>query len=288
MVQPVMSAFLRSLILFAALLVHDGVCPAAMAQTAGSGRLASLHLAQARLNEDGSYWGLLEFTLADHVKTYWRTPGEAGLPPRFDWTASTNLADVTLSWPAPIRFEDGGGHSIGYEKTLSLPILIKPLDPSKPVQIDLTLDYAVCETLCLPLHERLRAVFNQSKGVTGAQQIALQKALQLVPKKQDLGSTEAPAVTRVISEGEMLRIDLRTDPAMTIQDIFVEGPDGWVFAGPLPLPPSGSEGQSFLVNVLERPERGASLANLTLAVTVTTPALSSETVLTLDKQGRAP
>ena len=285
MVQPVLSAFLRSLILFAALLVHDGFCPAAKAQTGGSNRLASLSLTQAQVNEDGSYWGLLEFTLANKVKTYWRTPGEAGLPPRFDWTASGNLADLTLSWPAPMRFEDGGGQGIGYEKSLSLPIHIKPHDPSKPVVIDLTLYYAVCETLCLPLHERIRAVFDKSKGVTGVQQTALQKALQRVPKKQNLGSPDAPSLMQVSGEDDMLRIALKRDPAMPVEDIFVEGPDGWVFGAPKPL--AGHE-QIFRVPILERPQRDASLAQLTLAVTLVTASLSSETVLTLDKQGRAP
>jgi DsbC/DsbD-like thiol-disulfide interchange protein len=265
------------------------LCPLlAHAQATASNKLASLNLSQAQLNDDGSYWGLLELTLAPHVKTYWRTAGEAGLPPRFDWTGSVNLADITLSWPAPIRFEDGGGHSIGYEKSLVLPLRVKPLDALKPVTLDLTLDYALCETLCLPMHERLRTVFDPSKAVTQARQIALQQALQRVPAKLELGSQDPLSVERVVSEEERLRLDLSIHSAWPIQDIFVEGPEGWVFGTPRPLDAETSPQRRFLVTVLERPERGARLANLTLAVTVVAPTKSAETVLTLDKHGRAP
>ena len=286
--QPVFSRSLRlltaCLILVSALL---GVSPL-QAQTVPPSKAATLHLSQAQINEDGSYWGILDITLNKQVKTYWRTPGEAGLPPRFDWTGSINLADVSLSWPVPIRFEDGGGHSIGYENSLTLPILFKPVDPRKAITIDLTLDYAVCDTLCLPMHERLRAVFDPNKGVSQAQQIALQKALLKVPKKQPLDSADAPAVVRVISEGEMVRIDTRSETTLAISDVFVEGPDGWVFSSPLPVSPAPDGNHSFLVKVLERPQRGDSLANLTLAVTLVAANAASETVLTLDKLGRAP
>jgi suppressor for copper-sensitivity B len=34
-------------------------------------------------------------------KTYWRSPGDAGLPPTLDWSGSANLREATLSFPAP-------------------------------------------------------------------------------------------------------------------------------------------------------------------------------------------
>lgn len=260
----------------------------AHAQSHGSNKLASLHAFQAENNTDGSFWGGLEIALTAHVKTYWRTAGEAGLPPRFDWSASDNLADLTLVWPRPIRFEDGGSQSIGYDKTVLLPFLIKPINPQKPVTLDLTLDYAVCEKLCLPMHDRIKLVFDANKSPPPELVQALHHALALVPQKRDLGSSAHPSIERVINEGEMIRIDTRLDPDSHIEDVFVEGPDGWVFAAPILLNGPENGRQSFLVSVLERPHRDDQLANLTLSVTLVTRNLSSETVLTLDKQGRAP
>lgn len=260
----------------------------AHAQTHASAQSASLHVFQAQNNDDGSFWGGLEIALKPHVKTYWRTVGEAGLPPRFDWSASDNLANLTLAWPRPIRFEDGGGQSIGYDKTVLLPLLIKPINPQKPVTLDLNIDYAVCDKLCLPMHDHIKLVFDTHHTPAIERVKALHQALALVPQKLALGSAMHPSVERVINENEMIRLDTRLDAASPIEDVFVEGPDGWVFAAPVLLSGPDNGRQSFLISVLERPHRDDQLANLTLSVTLVTRNLSSETVLTLDKQGRAP
>ena len=260
----------------------------ALAQTHGGTKLASLHALQAANNDDGTFWGTLEIALGPHVKTYWRTAGEAGLPPRFDWSASDNLADLTVSWPRPVRFEDGGGQSIGYDQNVVLPLLIKPVNPQKPVTLDLTVDYAVCEKLCLPMHDRIKVVFDKNKIPASEASLALHRALTRVPKKLPIGSSELPSIERVISEGDMVRIDTRLDSGMTVEDVLTEGPDGWVFAAPVNLKGPENGTQSFLVSVLERPQSQDQLANLTLSVTLVSRNTASETVLTLDKQGRAP
>jgi DsbC/DsbD-like thiol-disulfide interchange protein len=261
---------------------------AARGQTRPVGKMASVRIVQGESNADGSIWGELEIILAPHVKTYWRTAGETGLPPRFDWSASDNLADLQILWPSPVRFEDGGGQSIGYNQSVVLPVLIKPVHESKPVTLDLTVDYAVCEKLCVPVHDHIKAIFDKSKPITQDTQAVIQHALLTVPKKLTLGTSEYPSIERVIGEGDMLRIDANLEPETHIEDIFVEGPDGWVFAAPVLLAPPVNGRQSVLVSVLERPNQADPLANLTLSLTIVTRNMASETVLSLDKQGRAP
>ena len=63
----------------------------------------------------GARLAAVEIALDRGFKTYWRHPGEAGLPPAFDWSGSANLAAVEVLWPAPRRFQDAGGVSYGYE-----------------------------------------------------------------------------------------------------------------------------------------------------------------------------
>ncbi len=46
----------------------------------------------------------IELRLATGWKTYWRYPGDSGVPPRFDFSKSTNVKSVTVRWPAPHRF----------------------------------------------------------------------------------------------------------------------------------------------------------------------------------------
>ena len=88
--------------------------------------------------------------LQEGWKTYWRTPGEAGLPPRFDWTGSLNIAEVRPLYPLPERFEIFGIQTYGYEDEVILPILIKPQIAGAPVTIRLSLDYMVCLDICIP------------------------------------------------------------------------------------------------------------------------------------------
>src|SRR3954462_15184157 len=80
--------------------------------------------------------------------TYWRTPGDSGVPPRFDFSKSENVEAVTVLWPAPAKFEDGaGGYSFGYRDQIVMPLRIVPKNADKPVRLRAAIDYAVCEKI---------------------------------------------------------------------------------------------------------------------------------------------
>ena len=82
--------------------------------------------------------------------TYWRYPGDSGVPPQFDFTGSQNVKQVHVLWPAPQRLSEDGGVSIGYAHDLTLPLHVVPQDLSKPVALKMKLDYAICEKMCVP------------------------------------------------------------------------------------------------------------------------------------------
>src|ERR1700760_2098394 len=90
----------------------------------------------------------MEIRLAPGWKTYWRYPGDSGVPPRFDFGGSSNVQQVTVLWPIPHGFSDGSGQSIGYKGGVVLPLQVQPKDPTKPVTVRLKGDYAICEKLC--------------------------------------------------------------------------------------------------------------------------------------------
>src|SRR5881396_1464808 len=93
--------------------------------------------------------GGIAFQLQPGWKTYWRTPGDSGVPPRFDFSKSENVESVTVLWPAPLKFDDGaGGHSLGYHNTFVLPLRIVLKSADKPVTLRADISYAVCEKLC--------------------------------------------------------------------------------------------------------------------------------------------
>src|SRR5208282_6171329 len=86
----------------------------------------------------------IEIRLDPGWKTYWREPGDSGVPPTFDFSGSENVKAVTVLWPAPGRFPDGaGGNSIGYLDHVILPLRVAPADAAKRSSLQLKLGYDV-------------------------------------------------------------------------------------------------------------------------------------------------
>ncbi|MEM9145065.1 MAG: protein-disulfide reductase DsbD domain-containing protein [Pseudomonadota bacterium] len=101
----------------------------------------------------------LEMVIVPGWKTYWRSPGEAGVPPRFDWSASGNLAEVEVLWPRPEMFESFGMMTIGYGGRVVLPIRLVPEDPDAPIEVALALEVGVCADICVFENTVLEAVY---------------------------------------------------------------------------------------------------------------------------------
>jgi DsbC/DsbD-like thiol-disulfide interchange protein len=115
-----------------------------------SERLARIEVLDGGLTARGTYLAALSLTLKKGWKTYWRTPGEAGIPPRFDWGNSSNIAEVAISWPTPKVFELYGMNSIGYYDKLVLPIEITPQQAGQPVTLAGRIEIGVCKDVCVP------------------------------------------------------------------------------------------------------------------------------------------
>ena len=181
----------------------------------------------------------VEIKMQPGWKTYWRYPGDSGVPPVFDFAASENVKSATVLWPAPVRFSDGGGNSIGYKSAVIFPLRVVPLDAGKPVTLRLSLDYAVCETLCVPAKAKAELVLS---GGTGSQEIALKAAEARVPKPGAWG--DGPALMlrkawRDITFGKPKVFVEVAAPAGADVDLFAEGPTS-EWALPLPEPIAGA------------------------------------------------
>src|SRR5579883_2406606 len=98
----------------------------------------------------------LQFKLEPGWKIYWRSPGDAGLPPKADWTGSRNLGAATVHWPAPERFELFDLDTFGYGDEVVLPIDAQVEQRGAPVALRMALDYLVCEKICIPYQTALR------------------------------------------------------------------------------------------------------------------------------------
>lgn len=100
---------------------------------------------------DGSHMFGIKMSLAPGWNTYWRSPGDTGIPPQFDWQGSRNIAAVRVLWPRPVVSEKYGLQTIGYTGEFVWPVEIQPRDPSKDVRLEGRMDIGVCKDICLPV-----------------------------------------------------------------------------------------------------------------------------------------
>ena len=105
----------------------------------------------------GTHVAALRVVLAPGWKTYWRAPGESGIPPRFDWQGSRNLGRVEFHWPTPEVFEQNGMRTVGYKHELILPIELTPDRPGQDITLRAEVELGVCQDICMPLTVRVAA-----------------------------------------------------------------------------------------------------------------------------------
>jgi DsbC/DsbD-like thiol-disulfide interchange protein len=223
----------------------------------------------------------VELKLAPGWKTYWRYPGDSGVPPRFDFANSQNVKSLEIAWPAPHRFTDDSGASIGYKNGVIFPLRIVPEDPAKPVLLRLKLDYAVCEKLCVPAEGRAELVLD---GTLSALDPALAKAETMVPKRAKPGDDAPLAVRSVRQEtGEHARIIVDVAaPGSDPVELFAEGPTPeWALPVPEPADGAGAGLHRFAFQ-LEGLPPGASAAGANLTLTLVSGANAIEVPAHLD------
>lgn len=178
--------------------------------------------------------GGIAFQLQPGWKTYWRTPGDSGVPPRFDFSKSDNVEAVTVLWPAPKKFDDGaGGVSLGYHDQIVLPLRIVAKNVDKPVTLRAEINYAVCEKLCIPVEANAELAFN---SVASTEDSALFAALDTVPKPANVGDPNPLTIRDVKREGKSeVLVDVVTPDDRAV-NLFVEGPTpDWGLPVPKPV-----------------------------------------------------
>jgi DsbC/DsbD-like thiol-disulfide interchange protein len=182
-------------------------------------------------------------------KTYWRTPGDSGVPPRFDFSKSDNVEAVTVLWPAPLMFDDGaGGHAMGYHDKIVLPLRIVVKNADKPVTLRAEINYAVCNKICIPVEANSELPFT---SVASTEDNALFAALDTVPKPATVGAPNPLTIRDVKREGPTDVVVDVVAPDSREVNLFVEGPTpDWA----LPIPtlrehgPPGVKRFSFVLD----------------------------------------
>lgn len=146
----------------------------------------------------GRRMAALRLDLAPGWKTYWRSPGDAGIPPRFDWSGSENVESVEMFWPAPVVFHLNGKTTFGYREHLVLPVEVVAKDPARPMRLEARVDLGICRDICVPAAVDVAA----DLAVPDAPDPAIRAALagQPVPARK-AGLTAVSCTVEPIADG---------------------------------------------------------------------------------------
>ncbi len=226
---------------WAALLCAFGILPVAAANAADTSSWSQDSKSAVRLIAGSNKGGDAPLRAGIEVKlqpgwhTYWRYPGDSGVPPRFDFAGSDNVRSAKVRYPAPRLFSDGGGQSIGYSGSVIFPIEVTPRQTGKPVILRLKVDYAVCEKLCVPAEGR--AALGLAPGPS-ANDAALGAAEAQVPVLLDAAAVDLRARRVNDAAKPLVAVDLKTPDGKPVA-LLVEGP-GPEWALPIPKPAQGA------------------------------------------------
>jgi DsbC/DsbD-like thiol-disulfide interchange protein len=202
-------------------------------EPAAASRWVELHASRARLvgsavkAAGGARLAGLEIVMDDGWKTYWRMPGDAGVPPQHEWSGSANAARIEVLYPAPMRMAEAGGEVIGYKHAVLFPIEVAPQDPAKPVALKLALEFGICREICVPATATLELVLPPAD--TAAARDTITVAMERVPRPSNGRKPADPRLARAsISDGESgARLVIHADfGGSQGGDVFVEAPDG--------------------------------------------------------------
>lgn len=227
--------------------------------------------------EQGEHWlAGIEITLDQGFKTYWRTPGDSGLPPRFDWSGSENVASTEIRWPAPKRHEDAAGVAYVYGKKALLPVLVKAKDPAKPIKLVLALEYGICKDICIPAHADLTLDLTGA----GSERKVIEAALAKVPLPQALGTLADLSVLSIApltQDKPAFSVTIRA-PSDAKPALFAEGPENWYLSTSSP-----DDAGRFIVTVEEKPKDAS--GGIPLRLTLVAGGKAVETQISLDANG---
>lgn len=240
--------------------------------------------AQATGSSESARLGL-HFRLDPGWKIYWRSPGDAGFPPKPNWEGSRNLRSAEFRWPAPERFELFGLDTFGYGDEVVLPIDVQLERPGAALHLQLALDYLVCEKICIPYQAALALDLPSGSAGPSPHAHLIDRFMARVPGE---GSGSGLAIERAAWRGggtPALEVTARALTGFGNPDLIVEadGPAANLGFG-RPAVQLSEEGKLARLRV---PVRGAAvgqtdLAGLPVTLTLIDGGRAMERTVTLD------
>ncbi len=261
------------------------VSPASAQDAALASDWTAGHKSRTRLTGGKSaaqLYAFVEIELAEGWKTYWRNPGDSGIPPRFEFGKSKNLGRAVVLYPAPKRIDDKGETIVGYTGTVVFPVRLTATDPAKPIELVADVQFGMCKDICVPTEAALTlTVAPDAPKELGE---AAAGSLAGVPRAASALTSTDPILKHIstgLKSGDRKLVVSAAFPGGTAgADAFLLAPDGLY----LPLLKTSAEtgtNVTFEADISKDVDLEA-LAGKTISITLVSDAGSSEAAFTFE------
>ena len=231
-------------------------------------------------------WLGLSIRHAPHWHTYWKNPGDSGLPTTLTWTLPAGVAAGEIAWPTPKRLPVGPLVNYGYEGELLLPVplSVSPDFKGGSLEVGLAAQWLVCKDVCIPQQGEF-ALSLPVQATTAGHGAAFDAARRAAPRD----AAGATASAELADGGKLLRVSVAGLPASLHGkplDFFAEAAgvidhagkpqarwDGSTWRADVPVSPQRFESPSQMHAVLTAPGEPAGV-RVALAIAGTWPAMT--------------
>jgi len=219
-------------------------------------------------NAAGEMRGVVRIALEPGWKTYWKDPGDAGVPPQIDTASSVNVSGVEIHFPPPKRFETDNSPWAGYGAPLDLPVTFKVTDPAKFTAIDANVFVGVCKDICIPVQAKLSVT--PDPGQNAEAQKDIDRAFLALPAP----ATTLFGVTSFKLESDHLVATAQLPDVDSPADLFIASPSGWQLGAP-----KTTASGHFSVPIIARPKSGQLPASIEYTLINASRAVSGNSPL---------
>ena len=170
----------------------------------------------------------LEYQMQPGWKTYWKSPGDGGFAQNISWENSSNISDVKILWPTPIKFEILGLTSLGYQDNVTFPLKIEIENEFQDINLDLHVNYLICKEICIPGDARIFLDIPAGEKKINDNYFDVEQALSKLPEK-DFSRTYLKNINANVLEGENLstiRLQIESEKIFFNPEIFLHTPFG--------------------------------------------------------------
>lgn len=190
---------------------------------------------------------LLHVELDEGWKTYWRSPGEGGIPPTFDWSESSNIDDIEWHWPMPSRYSIQGIDTVGYQGSLTFPLMVQLSPDAAQAHISGTLTMSSCTTVCVLTDYPIDLQVDlDTLTVDSDRAFAFNQAMGKVPREYDSNNVKQAIWS---DANQRIQLTIERDSGWQEPQLFIHSNDEALADAEFSSPNIQVEGNTLTANI---------------------------------------